>query len=212
MEFCAPGPVYENENSDMDTGISVETQKVKPLKMQVDTTTTLHTKETKETKETLDTKETLETEPVEKDKTNNLVQDLEISTLTPHQIYELVTEIKKFFGIENSNVIVKIYRIIEVLDKYKYMQENIELYYVAVSFLVYLRIRFPNLFSNESFVPVFLIMALMITHKYFVETPYDNKTISILYNIPIAKINRYEMEILKMLDYQLPFVRRACRT
>jgi hypothetical protein len=141
---------------------------------------------------------------------NLLSFNTERSNLTPYQVYALVTQLRRFFRIENSNVIVKIYRVIERLDQYHYMQDNIDLYNVAVLFLIYLKRRFPNLFSNEFFIPVFLIMVLMITHKYFVDNPYDNKTISILYNIPIERINRYEMEILKMLDYQLPFVTQAC--
>lgn len=154
---------------------------------------------------------TSEGERDKNDEMGNLLSfNMERSNLTPYQVYALVTQLRRFFRIENSNVIVKIYRVIERLDQYHYMQDNIDLYNVAVLFLIYLKRRFPNLFSNEFFIPVFLIVVLMITHKYFVDNPYDNKTISILYNIPIERINRYEMEILKMLDYQLPFVTQAC--
>lgn len=131
--------------------------------------------------------------------------NFESTVLNSVQMYRLIEELRLHFRITNTSVISRFYSIFIKLDEYKYMQENVGLYKVALQFLFLLEKKFPALFTSEICIPVFLIIALMFTHKYFVDYPYDNKSIALMFQIPISKINEYEIKILQMLQYKLPF-------
>jgi hypothetical protein len=135
----------------------------------------------------------------------SIYQNFDNQTLSTLQMYRLVEEIKTHFNITNTTIIANIYDIYTKLDAYKYMGDNIGLYKVALLFLYHLEKKVPVMFSNQVVIPFNLVLAIMITHKYFVDNPFNNESIALLFRIPLKRVNEMEINIFKLLDHKLPF-------
>lgn len=148
-----------------------------------------------------------------------------IEKLTDIEINDYILYVKRFLGIkdckffskhkiclynEKKNRLLKDDDVSKVFYGYEELQifrENIKIWDCAIEFIECLANNgiFPN-FSRKKNVCIYLIVAILIIHKYHIDDSYGNSEIADYFSLNIKKLNLTEMKILKKFNYHLPIM------
>lgn len=140
----------------------------------------------------------------------SLFKRFDQQTLLPFQVNQLIFTIVKHFRINNREITQKFIRHFQILDHYKIFDQNVGFHFIAVRLLLYLHKYYAANYRElviNSLGKYELIFAgcVILTQKYFIDHPYNNYSICSILSIPLDQINAFEIRLLEILKFELPF-------
>lgn len=140
---------------------------------------------------------------------NCLVKSLKtlvsLNMLMDHQMRQVVQILINYFQIQDKSFLEEIIYIIGTLDNKFFFRQNVGLYLISMEFLVYLDTAIPGIITDRNSILSFMLISMILVHKYYVDCPYTNHDICQWLKINLKHLNYYELFVLSKLQFKLPF-------
>lgn len=136
---------------------------------------------------------------------STLYRPVMLNTLMDHHLRDLVARIKKHFVVSDPEDVKDIIYIFMVLDQVHFFRENIGLYHFGTEFLIFIDAQFPELINDILDVISYLLMCLLLTQKFFIDNPFDNQSVSLIFGLSVEPMNDMEIDVLTRLGFCFPY-------